>query len=78
LVGIQVDNLSVNPARSLGPAIYVGGWALRQVWLFLVAPLVGGVLGALVHTVLFADETRVAPKESAVAADVAPATPASE
>ena len=46
LVGIPIDNLSVNPARSIGPAIFVGGWALGQLWLFLVAPLVGGVIAA--------------------------------
>ncbi|MHA6689501.1 aquaporin [Devosia sp. A449] len=47
LVGIQVTGVSVNPARSFGPAILVGGQALSQLWLFIVAPLVGGALGAL-------------------------------
>lgn len=47
LVGIQVTGVSVNPARSFGPAILVGGNALAQLWLFIVAPLVGGALGAL-------------------------------
>jgi aquaporin Z len=42
LVGIPVTNLSVNPARSTGPAIFVGGWAISQLWLFCVAPLIGG------------------------------------
>jgi aquaporin Z len=46
LVGIPIDNLSVNPARSIGPAIFVGGWALGQLWLFAVAPLVGGAIAA--------------------------------
>ena len=46
LVGIPIDNLSVNPARSIGPAIFVGGWALGQLWLFIVAPLVGGAIAA--------------------------------
>jgi len=41
-----VTNTSVNPARSTGVAIYVGGWALAQLWLFWVAPIVGGLLGA--------------------------------
>ena len=41
LIGIPVTNLSVNPARSTGPAIFVGGWALAQLWLFWVAPIVG-------------------------------------
>jgi len=49
LVSIPVTNTSVNPARSTGPALFVGGWALGQLWLFWVAPLVGGVLGAVVY-----------------------------
>jgi aquaporin Z len=48
LVSIPITNTSVNPARSLGPAVFEGGTALAQLWLFIVAPLVGGVLGALV------------------------------
>jgi aquaporin Z len=55
LVGIPLTGTSVNPARSLGPAIVVGGDAIRQVWLFIVAPLVGGAIAALVHELLFAD-----------------------
>ena len=47
LVGIPVDNLSVNPARSTGPALFVGGWALAQLWLFWVAPLIGAGLAGL-------------------------------
>ena len=46
LVGIPLTGTSVNPARSLGPALIVGGTALSQVWLFIVAPLVGGVVAA--------------------------------
>ncbi len=49
LVGIPLTNTSVNPARSLGPALFVGGWALSQLWLFLVAPLLGGGLAAAVY-----------------------------
>ena len=49
LIGIPVTNLSVNPARSTGPAVFVGGWALKQLWLFWVAPIVGGVLGGVVY-----------------------------
>ncbi|HET8966668.1 MAG TPA: aquaporin Z [Candidatus Acidoferrum sp.] len=45
LIDIPVTNLSVNPARSTGPAIFVGGWALQQLWLFWVAPILGGLLG---------------------------------
>ena len=49
LVGIPVTNTSVNPARSTGPALFVGGWALEQLWLFWVAPIVGGALGGIVY-----------------------------
>src|SRR5215204_555790 len=49
LVGIPVTNTSVNPARSTGPAFFVGGWALAQLWLFWVAPLIGGALGGWLH-----------------------------
>lgn len=49
LVSIPVTNTSVNPARSTGPALFVGGWALGQLWLFWVAPLLGGVLGGVVY-----------------------------
>lgn len=47
IVGIPVDGTSVNPARSLGPALYVGGHAISQLWLFWVAPILGGVIAAL-------------------------------
>jgi aquaporin Z len=49
LVGIPVTNTSVNPARSIGPAVFVGGWALSQLWLFVVAPLLGAALAAAVY-----------------------------
>ena len=49
LVGIPVTNLSVNPARSLGPAVFVGGWALAQLWLFWVAPLIGAAAAGLIY-----------------------------
>jgi aquaporin Z len=49
LVGIPVTNTSVNPARSIGPALFVGGWALQQLWVFTLAPLVGSVLAAAVY-----------------------------
>ena len=49
LIGIPVTNLSVNPARSTGPALFVGGWAMQQLWLFWVAPLAGAVLAGLVY-----------------------------
>jgi aquaporin Z len=69
LVGIPITNLSVNPARSIGPALFVGDWALSQLWLFIVAPLVGAGLGAAAHYGLFAAGETVPPEESAVAAD---------
>ena len=56
LVGIPITGTSVNPARSLGPALVVGGTALSQVWLFIVAPLVGGVLAAGLHRLLYREE----------------------
>jgi aquaporin Z len=49
LVSIPVTNTSVNPARSTGPALFVGGWALAQLWLFWVAPLIGGALGGTLY-----------------------------
>ena len=49
LVSIPVTNTSVNPARSTGPALIVGGWALEQLWMFWVAPIIGGALGALIY-----------------------------
>jgi len=49
LISIPVTNTSVNPARSTGVAIYVGGWALQQLWLFWLAPIVGAVLGAVIY-----------------------------
>jgi len=49
LIGIPVTNTSVNPARSTGPALFVGGWALQQLWLFWVAPIIGAVLAAIVY-----------------------------
>jgi aquaporin Z len=55
LIGIPVTNLSVNPARSTGPAIFAGGWALAQLWLFWVAPILGGVIGGALYAVLFAE-----------------------
>src|SRR6202161_4099176 len=63
LVGIPVTNTSVNPARSTGPALFVGGWALEQLWLFWVAPIVGAALAGAVYSVFAeapaADRSRV-------------------
>lgn len=49
LISIPVTNTSVNPARSTGVAVYVGGWAVAQLWLFWIAPIIGGVIGALMY-----------------------------
>lgn len=54
LVGIPITNTSVNPARSIGPAVFVGGWALGQLWLFIIAPLIGAVLAAGIYTYIAA------------------------
>jgi aquaporin Z len=55
LVCIPVTNTSVNPARSTGPAIFAGGWALQQLWMFWVAPLIGGALGGGIYRALFSE-----------------------
>lgn len=55
LIGIPVTNTSVNPARSTGPAILVGGWALQQLWLFWLAPLAGGAGGGLLYKAFFSE-----------------------
>jgi aquaporin Z len=59
LVSIPVTNTSVNPARSIGPALFAGSWALGQLWLFIVAP-VGGALLAGLASRLFAERAKVA------------------
>lgn len=63
LISIPVTNTSVNPARSIGVAIFQGGWALQQLWLFLIAPLIGAALAGVVHRWLSKEETtRLPPK----------------
>ena len=57
LISIPVTNTSVNPARSTGPAIFVGGWALGQLWLFWVAPILGAVIAGVIYNSLFCAET---------------------
>jgi aquaporin Z len=57
LVGIPVTNTSVNPARSIGPALFVGGWAVSQLWLFILAPLAGALLAAGAYRVIGKPET---------------------
>jgi aquaporin Z len=56
LISIPVTNTSVNPARSTSQALFVGGWALQQLWLFWVAPIVGAVLGGVIHRALLQGE----------------------
>lgn len=56
LIGIPVTNLSVNPARSTGPALFAGGWAIEQLWLFWLAPIVGAALAGLVYSNVFEDK----------------------
>lgn len=58
LIGIPLTGTSVNPARSLSPAVFEGGEALSQVWLFIVAPFVGAVIAGLAHKFLFADSKK--------------------
>lgn len=58
LVSIPVTGTSVNPARSTGPALFVGGWALSQLWLFWVAPLVGAALAGLVYPAIAAEDRK--------------------
>jgi aquaporin Z len=52
LIGIPVDNLSVNPARSTATAIFAEPWALQQLWLFWVAPIIGGAIGGVVYPLI--------------------------
>jgi aquaporin Z len=70
LISIPVTGTSVNPARSTGPALFVGGWALGQLWLFWIAPLVGGAIGGAIYDVLFS-EYKEQPVLGAVEQDVA-------
>jgi aquaporin Z len=58
LVGIPVTNLSVNPARSTGPALFVQGWALAQLWLFWVAPLIGGLIAGVLYKTVFEESDK--------------------
>jgi aquaporin Z len=58
LISIPVTNTSVNPARSTGVALFAGGWAITQLWLFWVAPIIGAILGALVYRFIGGDEAK--------------------
>jgi aquaporin Z len=59
LVGIPVTNTSVNPARSTGPALFVGGWAIQQLWLFWLAPIAGGALAGIVYPLIWGSDEPV-------------------
>jgi aquaporin Z len=64
LVGIPITNTSVNPARSIGPALFVGGWALQQLWLFIVAPFIGAILAAIVYGIIRADAPLISVRQA--------------
>ena len=68
LIGIPVTNLSVNPARSTGPALFVGGWAIEQLWLFWLAPMVGAMIAGVVYPAL-AGERQLRLERHSAAAD---------
>ena len=70
LVSIPVTNTSVNPARSTGPALFVGGWAIRQLWLFWLAPIIGAAIAGVAYRFLLAEERKAA--EPAMAQTVTP------
>jgi aquaporin Z len=70
LIGIPVTNLSVNPARSTGPALFVGDWSLQQLWLFWVAPLAGAALAGIVYPAIAGEsEPEAKPLVAAAAGD---------
>jgi aquaporin Z len=68
LVGIPVTNTSVNPARSTGPAIFAGGWAIQQLWLFWVAPLIGAAIAGFAYPAVAGEPREEEPKERAARA----------
>ena len=67
LIGIPVTNLSVNPARSTGPAVFVGGWAIEQLWLFWLAPIVGAAIAGIVYPAVFGERTEEIAAKAATA-----------
>jgi len=68
LIGIPVTNLSVNPARSTGPALFVGGWAIEQLWLFWVAPILGAAMAGIAYQII-AEEPQLKLETRSAAAD---------
>jgi aquaporin Z len=69
LIGIPVTNTSVNPARSIGPAVFVGGWALSQLWLFIIAPTIGAIIAAVVYRVIGTSRPIISTQEAERALD---------
>ena len=69
LVGIPVTNTSVNPARSIGPAIFVGGWAVTQLWLFIIAPITGAIIAAVVYRFIGTPRPIISTQEAEQALD---------
>jgi aquaporin Z len=61
LVGIPITNSSVNPARSTGPAIFAGGWTLQQLWMFWIAPPLGGAIGGVIYEMVFGASRKLQP-----------------
>ena len=70
LISIPVTNTSVNPARSTGPAIFVGGWALSQLWLFWAAPILGAIVAGLVYPIVTGVEQKMKPIDRAAMREV--------
>jgi aquaporin Z len=69
MVGIPVTNTSVNPARSIGPAVFVGGWALSQLWLFIIAPIIGAIIAAVIYRVIGTSRPLISTQEAERALD---------
>jgi aquaporin Z len=65
LISIPIDNTSVNPARSIGPALFAGGTAIGQLWLFIVAPVLGGLVAGATYARLFGTGEEAVPLEVA-------------
>jgi aquaporin Z len=69
LISIPVTNTSVNPARSTGPALFVGGWAIEQLWMFWVVPLIGGALAGLFYPLVFGGASVTSPEKPRLGGD---------
>ena len=64
LISIPVTNTSANPARSTGVAVFVGDWAVAQLWLFWVAPIIGGMLGAAIYRLIGSEKNSLSPQDA--------------